>query len=321
LDSVQSVVDVAGHEEARVRVGLGLSQYGSFARRDAVIEVAQAAEALGFDSLWTGDRILDPVHPRTPYPGSADGRMPPEFTTFLDPLSVLAVAATVTGRVRLGTSTLNAPWYSPVLLARTLTSIDVLSEGRLDAGFGMGWSVDEYAAAGVPWEGRAARLEEILDVLERIWSGDPVAHEGRLFTVPTSRIEPKPIQRPGPPILLGGYAPAALERVGRRADGWLAVGGPVESLASQWQTVRRSAELAGRDPSALRMVVRMNPAITDEPVEEHLVPHAGTVEQLAGYARAAAEVGADEVFVDLQRSTSETGRMLGLAERLLAALR
>src|SRR5690242_18767496 len=120
-----------------MRVGLAVSQYGVFARRDAVIEVARGAEALGFHSLWTGDRILDPVHPREGYPGSRDGRMPPEYRTFLDPLTVLTLAAGVTERVRLGTSTLNAPWYSPVLLARTLTSVDVLSEGRLDVGIGV----------------------------------------------------------------------------------------------------------------------------------------------------------------------------------------
>ena len=304
-----------------MRVGLALSQYGAYAHRDAVIEVARGAEELGFDSLWTGDRILDPVHPREGYPGSADGRMPPEFTTFLDPLSVLTVAAAVTGRVRLGTSTLNAPWYSPVLLARTLTSIDVLSGGRLDVGLGIGWSSDEYAAAGVPWSGKADRLEEILDVLAKIWADDPVEHAGKLFTVPASRIEPKPVQRPHPPIYLGGYVPAALERIGRRADGWVAPGVSLTLLIPLWETVRRSAEAAGRDPDALRMVVRMNSTVTDEPVEEERLPHAGTIEQLAGYAREAAEAGAGEVFMDLQQSTADTGRMLDLAGRFREALR
>jgi probable F420-dependent oxidoreductase len=308
------IVDVG---EACVRIGLALSQYGPFARRDAVIEVARGAEALGFDSLWTGDRILDPVNPRDRYPGTADGRMPPEYTTFLDPLTVLTVAAAVTERVRLGTSTLNAPWYSPVLLARTLTGLDVLSEGRLDVGLGLGWSSDEYAAAGVPWRGRGARLEEILDVLERIWEGDPVTYDG-VVSIPESRIEPKPVQRPRPPIYLGGYSAAALGRIGRRADGWLAPGVPLPFLTATWDTVRRAAEDAGRDPDALRMIVRMNPHITEEPVDADRLPRAGTVDQLAAYAR---ETGADEVFADLQQTTSDPGRMLDLAGRLLTALR
>jgi probable F420-dependent oxidoreductase len=304
-----------------VRVGLALSQYGTFASREAVIEVARAAEELGFDSLWTGDRILDPLHPRDRYPGSADGRMPAAYTTFLDPLTVLTAAAAVTSRVRLGTSTLNAPWYPPVLLARTLTSLDVLSSGRLDVGFGMGWSSDEYAAAGVPWKGRAARLEEILDVLESVWTDDPVTHEGRFYAVPASRIEPKPVQRPRPPIHLGGYAPAALERTGRRADGWLAPGVPLEFLTPMWRTVRESAEKAGRDPSSVRMIVRMNSTVTDEPGPEDRLPRSGTVEQLAAYARTVAEAGADEVFLDLQREMTETGPLLEAAGRVREALR
>lgn len=302
-------------------MGLGLSQYGAFADRAAVVEVARAAESLGFHSLWTGDRILDPVDLRDRYPGTADGRMPPEYTTFLDPLTVLTTAAAVTGRVRLGTSTLNAPWYSPVLLARTLTSLDVLSEGRLDVGLGLGWSSDEYKAAGVPFTGRGGRMEETLDVLERIWSDDPVAHHGRLFTIPASRIEPKPVQRPRPPIYLGGASPAALERIGRRADGWLAAGVPVSFLAPMWESVRRAAEKAGRDPDALRMIVRMNAHITDEPADPDQLPSRGTVEQLAEYAQTVAGAGAHEVFLDLQQTASEVGPMLDLADRFLVAVR
>ncbi|MFB9833258.1 TIGR03619 family F420-dependent LLM class oxidoreductase [Actinoallomurus acaciae] len=300
-----------------MRVGLALSQYGAFARRDAVIEVARAAEALGFDSLWTGDRILDPVNPRDRYPGSADGRMPPEYTTFLDPLTVLTAAAAVTERVRLGTSTLNAPWYSPVLLARTLTSLDVLSEGRLDVGLGLGWSSDEYAAAGVPWARRGVRLEEIVDVLERIWADDPVTYESGSFSVPTSRIEPKPVQRPRPPIYLGGYSSVTLERIGRRADGWLAAGVPLAVLTPMWDAVRHAAEDAGRDPDSLRMMLRMNPRITDEPAAADLLPRTGTIEQIAEYARS---TGAYEVFADFQQTTGDLKQMLDLAGRFRAAM-
>lgn len=300
-----------------MRVGMALSQYGAFARRDAVIEVARAAEALGFDSLWTGDRILAPVNPRDRYIASADGQMPPEYTTFLDPLTVLTAAAAVTERVRLGISTLNAPWYSPVLLARNLTSLDVLSEGRLDVGLGLGWSSDEYTAAGVPWAGRGARLDEIISVLERIWADDPVTYESELFSVPTSRIEPKPVQRPRPPIYLGGFSSAALERIGRRADGWLAVGMPLQALTPMWDAIRAAAEDGGRDPDSLRMVLRMNPRVTDEPAAADLLPDVGTIEQIAEYARS---TGAYEVFADFQQTTWDLKQMLDLAERFRKAM-
>ncbi len=303
-----------------MRVGLALSQYGAFAGRDAVIEVARGAEDRGFHSLWTGDRILDPVNPRDRYPGSSrsDGRMPRAYRTFMDPLTTLTAAAAVTSSVRLGTSTLNATWYSPVLLARTLSSLDVLSGGRLDVGLGVGWSRDEYEAAGVPWQGRGARLEETLDVLEAIWSDGTVAHKGPLFSVPESHIEPKPLQRPRPPIYLGGYSDAALERIGRRADGWVAPGAPLPIMRPLWDTVRRAAETAGRDPDRLRMIVRMNPRVTETPGDPDALPIAGTIEQLAGYARSI--TGADEVFVDLQQTMEDVGRMLDVAERFRAAV-
>jgi probable F420-dependent oxidoreductase len=304
-----------------VRVGLAVSQYGPFARRDAVIDVARGAEALGFDSLWTGDRILDPVNPRERYPGAADGRMPPEFGTFLDPLTVLTLAAAVTERVRLGTSTLNAPWYAPVLLARTLTTLDVLSEGRLDVGFGVGWSSDEYEAVNVPWGGRGARLEHILDVLERIWATDPVEHRDPYMSIPASHINPKPVQRPRPPIYLGGFSPGVLDRIGRRADGWLASGFPLPLLTEMWKTVTRSAERSGRDPGMLRMIVRINAHITDKPADAERIPHEGTIDQVAEYSLAAADAGVDEVFVDLQQTTSSVDRMLDLAGQFAGALR
>jgi probable F420-dependent oxidoreductase len=309
-----------GGDVSEMRIGLAVAQYGRpYARRDAVIEVARGAEELGIDGLWAGDRILDPVIPRDPYPGAADGRMPIEYRTFLDALTTLTLAAAVTERVRLGTCALNAPLHSPVLLARSLTTLDVLSEGRLDVGLGIGWSSDEYEAAGVPWQGRGKRLEEIINVLERIWTSDPVDYLGECFSVPLSHIRPKSIQHPRPPIYLGGFAPVALDRVGRRADGWLAPGAPRQFVAPMWDTVRRAAERAGRDPSALRMIIRINPKLTDHPSDK--VPMVGTLDQIARYALEAAKTGAYEILVDLQQTTTTTDQLLHLASRFTAAVR
>ena len=160
-----------------MRIGLNLPHYGALTSPEAVTEVSRAAETLGYDSLWTGDRLLSPLVPRDRYPGG-DGTMPAEMTTYLDPLTALAFAAAGTERIRLGTSTLNAPWYPPVLLARTLTTIDVLSRGRLEVGLGLGWSRDEYTATGVPWRGRGARLEEIIDVLVAVMGAGVEGHAG-----------------------------------------------------------------------------------------------------------------------------------------------
>lgn len=130
-----------------MRFGFALPQIGSLAGPGALVTVAQRAEELGYDSLWVLDRILWPVHPRAPYP-LGDGSLPEQYKSVLDPVETLTFVAAHTRRIALATGVLNIPWYNPVLLARRLTTLDVLSGGRLRAGFGIGWSPDEYEAAG-----------------------------------------------------------------------------------------------------------------------------------------------------------------------------
>lgn len=301
-------------------LGLALPQYGRFADPALTVRVAATAEAIGYDRLWTADRVLVANDPRTPYPGGGNAALE-SHKTFLDPLTLLTAAAGATVRARLGTSTLNALWQPPALLARTLTTIDLLSGGRLDVGIGLGWSEDEYQAVGVPWRGKAARLEETLDVLEAFWTGGTdVRHTGALWTVPPSTVLTRPAQRPRPPVLLGGVSPAALERVGRRADGWLGVGLPLPALRSVWELAHDSARAAGRDPKALRLVLRVNPVVTADPVPEEDVPRRGTVAQLAGYlAAAVAELGA-EPLIDLHHAARTPDELLALAGEFHDAL-
>jgi probable F420-dependent oxidoreductase len=297
-------------------MGLAVPQYGRFADPGLAASVAAAAEEIGYDSLWVGDRLLTPTEPRDPYPGG-DGTIPAEHRVFLDPLTMLVHIAGATRRVRLGSSTLNALWMPPVVLARALTGVDVVSGGRLDVGLGLGWSADEYQAVGVPWEGRGARLEETLDVLDGMWAdGETVRHDGRLWTVPESVVLPKPVQRPRPPVLLGGFSGAALERAGRRGDGWLAGGAPLPVLHDAWATVRRHAEQAGRDPDTLRLILRANPVITDQPAAPGGVPGRGTLDQLAEYfAEAVTTLGAEPLF-DPHFAARDAGHYRDLAGEL-----
>ena len=304
-----------------MRLGLALPQYGSFTEPRQALEVAIAAEALGYDSLWVGDRIMIPEQPRDRYPGG-DGSIPPGYRVFLDPLVTLTIAAGVTERVRLSSSTLNALWTPPIMLARSLASLDRFSAGRLDIGLGLGWSRDEYQAVGVPWAGRGARLEETLDVFDAVWAdGDVIEHTGKLWTVPAGAIGSKPVQRPRPPILLAGFSPAALERVGRRGDGWLGVGLPVPVLTGAWTTICAAAAAAGRDASALRLTVRTNPIFTETPAAADAVPRSGTFEQFIDYVRAAGDAGVDELMIDLQQTTTTTAELLERAQQIIEALR
>ncbi|GII57385.1 LLM class F420-dependent oxidoreductase [Planotetraspora thailandica] len=300
-----------------MEIGLALAQYGRFASLDSVRHVAREAESLGFASLWVGDRLMTPLAPKDRYPGG-DGTIPEAHRVFLDPIAVLSVAAAVTTRVRLGSSVLNACWYPPVLLARSLATVDQLSGGRLRAGLGLGWSSDEYAAVGVPWRSRGSRLDAVLDVLHAVWTADPVAYEDDRWAITPSHIFPKPAGRL--PVYLSGFTPAALERVGRRADGWLPAALPIPVLTSMWDTIRESARRAGRDPDEIRVALRCNPIVTEEPAPDARVPRTGTVAQIAGYLSAVKAAGVHEVFVDLQLTARDDDHLLELAQAFLAAL-
>src|SRR5262245_6261167 len=182
-----------------MRIGIGLPQLGRFADIDALRQVAMAAEASGLSSLWAIDRLLVPVSPRTAYPASADGALPAEQRSAIDPIVALSVAATVTDRIRLGSSVLVAPWYPPVVLARTLASVDVASAGRLTVGLGVGWSVDEYDAVGAPMRRRGRRLDEILVLLDSLWRGR-TQHVTDHERIEPASLTVHPVQQPRPPI-------------------------------------------------------------------------------------------------------------------------
>ncbi|WP_405659841.1 TIGR03619 family F420-dependent LLM class oxidoreductase [Streptomyces sp. RK9] len=293
-----------------MHIGIALPQYGTHARAEIVAPFARDAEAAGFDSLWVGDRSLTPVEPSDLYPGhTPEHPYPAEYKTFLDPLVVLTVAATATTRVRLGTSTLNAPWYPPLLLARSLTSLDRVSGGRLDAGLGIGWMRDEYTAVNADFGRRGARLEEILDVLEGIWAQEVFGHKGEHWEIPRSYVGLRPVQHSGPPLYLGGFSPAAMARVGRRAAGWVGVSLPAEAQAGLWGIARRAAEDAGRDPDELRRRIRHNPR-----------PGA-TAEDIAAVLRGVRDTGAESCFVDLQQCVREPEEALELGSAVLERVR
>ncbi len=294
------------------RIGLALAQTGVFATPASVIEMATKAERLGYDSVWVMDRMLSPIDPRTPYPASPDGVLPPEQHTVLDPIVALAIAATVTERIGLGTNVLVAPFYSPIVLARSLTAIDMASKGRLTVGLGLGWSADEFEAAGVPQRHLAAHLEEFLDVLEGVWADGITSHRGERFHIAPATILPKPIQRPRPPILLAAYTPAGLDRVARRADGWTPAGLPIEAIAPMFATVRDMASRYGRDPDAVELCVRANARVTERPLGNDRPTYHGSTEQITEDLDATCATGAHEIIVELQGSAGSVDELLDL---------
>jgi probable F420-dependent oxidoreductase len=254
-----------------------------------MVRVARRAEELGYHSLWTFQRLLSPV----------DGGWGEMYRSVQDPIVTLAYLAAHTTRVRLGVAVLNLPFVSPALLAKQLSTLDIVSAGRLDAGLGIGWSAEEFAATGVDPAGRGRRAEEYVAVLKALWTENPVEHAGEFYRIPRTIADPKPVQRPHPPILLGGGVPAALRRAGRLADGWVSGSrADLAAIGDSVRVVREAATAAGRDPDALRMVcrgaVRIRPA--GAPDRDVLT---GSLAEIRSDFERLAEQGITELFVDL----------------------
>lgn len=266
-------------------------------------------EEMGYASLWAGDRLFTPLKVHSYPPGGNDDFWAAYLETlgaFGDPFPVIAAAAAVTTRIRFNIGTLNAPLHQPIHLARTLTTLDVLCDGRLDVGFGLGWMRDEYDALGLPWSSRGKRLDDILTFLHAWWTTNPVEYQSSFISLPPSRVDLRPVQSGGPPIFLGGSSPVALDRVGRRAAGWIGFDTlPEETAQSLWSTARRAAEQAGRDPNALKKVVRVN-GVQGE-----------SLSQLADRLARVAEQGADETVVDFAFTYPTMGERLYAADRLM----
>lgn len=273
-----------------MKIGFALPVAGSWATAENCIEISEGAERLGYSSVWAFQRLLSPV--------DADGGqwLPAAYHSVLDPFSVLAFAAARTSRVRLGVAVVNAPFHPVVLLAKTAATIDRLSGGRLDLGLGLGWMPDEFTATGTSMEARGARLVETIAALDAIWAGGVVSFEGPTTSIPAAVIEPTPVQRPRPPLLLGGSAPAALRRAGRLADGWVSAStADLVTLREPIGLVRRAAEEAGRDPDALRFVCRGVVKVRDG----ERAPLTGTLTQIRGDLERIADQGMGETFLDL----------------------
>lgn len=299
-----------------MKIGFALPNIGPVATAEAVGKVAQRAEALGYNSLWTIERLLWTVKPQTPYPASPDGLLPEPYKYILDPLDTLTYAAALTKTITLGTSVLDIPYHNPVTLARRLTTIDFLSNGRLRVGMGLGWSKDEMDATGANMKQRGAMADEFLQALKAIWTTNPVEFHGKFYQIPKSYINRKPVQKPHPPIYLAAFAPAAMKRLATMADGWNPVAIPVDGMAQMFAAVKQMAKEAGRDPASLAMIVRANLEITDKPLGDKRMIFTGTIEQIKEDIAGSKRIGANELFFDPTFQAKSLEEWLALMEQL-----
>lgn len=305
-----------------VYFGWSLQGRGTLAGREAITTLAKRADALGYDSIWVTDRMVIPVASETAYPYSPTGAFPlgPD-EPWLEALTAVTYLATITERVRVGTSVLVIPYRNPVQTARALATADYLSGGRIILGAGVGWWREEFAVVGAPFEDRARRTVEALRLMKRMWTEPRVTFEG---VGEVGGLAPRPVQRPHIPIWIGGHSEAALRRVVAVADGWHPLGlrPPVTlhppELAAKVRRLRELAAAAGRDPASITISFKA-PLRFDGAAGPGRPLLTGTPAQIVEDLRAYVAVGVQHFVLDF--SVPTVPEMLGVLERFAAEVR
>ena len=273
-------------------IGCHLPTQGPLATRQAVLVFCREAEARGVASLWVSDHVIFPRTKSGQYPG---GRFPfPPDMAYLEPVAVLAAAAVATGRARLGASVFILGHRHPVVMAKMLTTIDALSEGRLICGVGVGWWKEEMTMLGAPFHQRGRQADEILRVWKALWTADNPSFAGEFYQIDDLGFAPKPVQKPHPPIWVGGDSPGAFRRVATLGDGWHATSKTPEEMAKSLEGLRAAADAAGRAMSSIELSVRVS--LKEAPVRGS---RQAVIDQLAGYKR----LGVTHVVLDFRRDT------------------
>ena len=279
-----------------IKIGVHLPIAGRDASPDLIARVALEAERLGLDSIWTWERLM---RPSVPIPMGGRGgpvmEAPEPFGTVYDPIEILAFVAATTSRITLGTSVLDSLFQSPVILARRLATLDRLSGGRLVVGIGQGWMEQEFIAAGVSINRRGAGFEEHIQAMQAVWGPDPVSFDGRFYRIPSSDIGPKPVRPNGPKLVIGGVAPAAVQRAARLGAGLTLVIFDWETISATLAMFRDAAAAAGRDPRSLPVLLQVNGNISERPLDER-GPLLGSVEQVAADLERATDLGVEHVY-------------------------
>jgi probable F420-dependent oxidoreductase len=310
-----------------MKIGITLPQFGSVATKENILKIALGAEKEGFDSIWVGERLLWPLKPQTPYPGTPDGSLPTFQQNVLDPLETLTYVAANTNKIALGTSVIDMLFHNPVILARRFASLDVLSEGRAICGLGLGWSIDEYQASNIPFEHKGERADEFVEVLKKIWTDDVVEFKGKFYNIPASKIGPKPIQKPHIPIYLGGFVPKTFMRIAKYADGWLpSMGGPLDFIENSIKSLKGQAIKENRSPDQIKTVTLTFPQISQEKSnsgggagqqqqQSQRFPLTGTIEEIGKDIKRIKDMGIEHIifaFVGLELDkVIDTAKQLG----------
>jgi probable F420-dependent oxidoreductase len=303
-----------------MKVGISIPNIGSQATRENVLRTAIQAEKEGFDSVWTLTRILWPLKLQSPYPGTPDGSLPIEWQNALDPLDVLGYLAANTSNIKLGTSVIDMFYYTPIMLAKRLATLDVLSQGRVICGLGLGWSKDEYQASNIPFMNRGERADEFIKVLKKIWTDDIVQFKGKYYDIPASKICPKPFQKPHIPIYFGGFSSNTFSRIVKQdLNGWLGIIHALAQLQDSKNAIKQYADQMNKDSKNFRTIVLTYPNVENQsPNDRNRLPLTGTIDEIGMDIQQIKDIGVDHIvfaynFVPIGRDVE---KMIGLSKEL-----
>ncbi|HKV54636.1 MAG TPA: LLM class F420-dependent oxidoreductase [Candidatus Binataceae bacterium] len=278
-------------------------KFGTFItsmRPDKIADNIRKAEAAGFESAWIGEHLIMPVKFQSKYPYSPDGRFPaPLDVPFHDPMMTLTYAAAVTSTIRLATGIFVVPIRNPVTTAKSVVSLDVLSNGRVIFGIGIGWFAEEFEAAGVGahFKDRALRTREYIEIMKALWTQDDPVYEGKTFSVKGVRFNPKPVQKPHPPIVVGGTSDLALKRTVRYGDGWYGIARSMDEARSSIGRLRELEREASRSrPVEITLSLRTGHPLTADEVRQ--LADLGVARTLAGLPLRALDEGEIARFRD-----------------------
>jgi len=300
-----------------MKIGLRLPQTGEHnASKENIIRLANESENAGcFDSLWVLERLIWPINPQTPYPGTEDGKFPADWQYIFEPLETLTYIAANTENIALGTSVIDMLFQNPVILARRFTTLDVLSKGRAIAGLGIGWSKDEYQTSTIPFKDRGKRADEYIRILKKIWTEEVVEFKGQFYNIPASKIGPKPIQKPHIPIYLGGYSQGTFARIANHANGWICViRNSLDQVKSYIDKIRDECYKAKRDYKDIQIAAILYPNVIDsrytdnnnrdkkQPTHRQQLL-SGSIGQIGNDLQEIKKIGVDHAILNFNRSS------------------
>ena len=307
-----------------MKYGFTLPGRGQLATPERLGIIARKGEVFGFDTLLTGDHILVPKNISSVYPYTEGGEFPGSGSgESMEQITLLSYIAGQTSKIRLVTSVLIVPHRNPLIAAKSLATLDVLSGGRLVVGVGVGWMREEFEALGLPpFEERGAVTDEYIRAFKVLWTEDDPHFEGKYISFDDISFLPKPVQKPHPPIWVGGESRPALRRTAELADGWYPLGsnpifpmGTPEQLKAGLERLAGYARRFGRDPSTIETIYRTHQfELLKQAAGPDRLPFVGDADQIAGDIRQYQDMGVTSMIWDFLRQTDDLDSMLGLME-------